>query len=190
MNRKMIFTTVKSDDEIHQILDLQKSNLPINLTDEQKIIQGFVTVNHSFETLKKMNNSEASIIAKEDEKVIGYLLAMTNESKNDIPVLFPMFNAFNEVIYHNQKISTYHYIVVGQVCIADGYRGMGILDDCYAFYKKHFMNKYDFAITEINKINKRSIKAHARIGFELVHNYKDSNGDEWDIVIWDWNKKS
>jgi ribosomal protein S18 acetylase RimI-like enzyme len=183
------FTAVKSDDEIFQIIELQKNNLLQNLTAEQIVSQGFVTVIHSFETLKKMNNTEASIIAKDNEKVIGYLLAMTNETKNDIPVLIPMFNAFDEVVYQNKKISGYHYIVVGQVCIADGYRGRGILDNCYNAYKNHFINKYDFAITEIHKTNKRSIKAHIRIGFELVHSYKDLNGDEWDIVIWDWRKK-
>ena len=184
------FTTAKSDDEIFQIIELQKNNLPQNLTAEQIASQGFVTVVHSFETLKKMNNTEASIIAKDGESVIGYLLAMTNESRNEFPVLIPMFNAFDEVVYYNKRISAYHYLVVGQVCIAYGYRGMGILDDCYAAYKNHFINKYDFAITEIHKNNNRSIKAHLRIGFELVHSYKDTNGDEWDIVIWDWGKNS
>lgn len=53
---------------------------------------------------------------------------------------------------------------------------------------KTILHKYDFAITEIHKSNIRSIKAHARIGFELIHSYKDPNGDEWDIVIWDWKK--
>ena len=184
------FTTTKSDDEIFQVIELQKNNLPQNLTAEQIASQGFVTVVHSFETLKKMNDTEASIIAKDGDNVIGYLLAMTNESRNEFPVLIPMFNVFDEVVYYNKRISAYHYLVVGQVCIADGYRGRGILDDCYIAYKNHFINKYDFAITEIHKNNQRSFKAHLRVGFELVHSYKDANSDEWDIVIWDWRRNS
>jgi len=184
----IVYTTAKTDNDVRQIIELQKSNLPQNLTKEQKNSQGFVTVVHSYETLKKMNDAEASIIAKDDEKVIGYLLAMTNEAKSDFPVLIPMFKAFDEVVYNGKKISSFNYIVVGQVCIADGYRGKGILDDCYNAYKNHFRNKYDFAITEIHKTNLRSIKAHARIGFELAHRYKDPNGDEWEIVILDWRK--
>jgi hypothetical protein len=31
--------------------------------------------------------------------------------------------------------------VVGQVCIAAGYRGKGILDDCYSAYNNHFKKK-------------------------------------------------
>lgn len=40
------YTTAKTNEEILQILELQKSNLPQNLTDEQKATQGFVTVLH------------------------------------------------------------------------------------------------------------------------------------------------
>jgi ribosomal protein S18 acetylase RimI-like enzyme len=183
------FTTIKFDEEIYEVIALQKINLPQSLSQEQMDSQGFVTVVHSFTTLKKMNDTEASIIAKDDDKVIGYLLAMTNASRNDIPILIPMFGAFDDVVYHGKKIAAFHYIVVGQVCVAEGYRGIGILDNCYDTYKEHFKNKYDFAITEINKNNKRSIRAHARIGFELVHSYKDATGNEWDIVIWDWMKE-
>ncbi len=184
----IVYTSAKSERDIHQIIELQKSNLAQNLMASQIASQGFVTVVHSFEILKKMNDIEAGIIAKNGDKVVGYLLAMTNELRTDIPVLVPMFEAFDKVDYGGKKISSFHYIVVGQVCIADGYRGRGILDDCYSAYKNHFINKYDFAITEIHKNNMRSIKAHARIGFELIHSYKDPNGDEWDIVVWDWRK--
>jgi len=182
----IVYTTAKTNEEILQILELQKCNLPQNLTEEQIATQGFVTVVHSFDTLKKMNSIEQSIIAKDDDRVIGYLLAMTGESKNDIPVLIPMFNAFDNAIYNNKKISEYKYIVVGQVCIAEGWRGQGILDNCYREYRKHFMDKYDFAITEILDKNKRSINAHRRIGFETVHSYPATGDNEWKVVLWDW----
>lgn len=182
----IVYTTVNSQEEILQVLNLQKINLSQNLTAEQISSQGFVTVIHSYGTLKKMNDIEQSIIAKNDDRVIGYLLAMTRQSKNDIPVLIPMFTAFDNVIYDNKKISAYKYIVVGQVCIAKEWRGQGILDDCYLAYKKHFSLKYDFAITEIQSKNKRSVNAHIRIGFKIIHSYKDLDGDEWDIVLWDW----
>ena len=184
------YTTAKTDEEILQILELQKSNLPQNLTEEQIATQGFVTVIHSFDTLKKMNMIEQSIIAKDNDRVIGYLLAMTKTSVNDIPALVPMFNEFDKVVYNNKKISGYKYIVVGQVCIAEGWRGQGILDNCYTEYKKHFRDKYDFAITEILDKNKRSINGHRRIGFETVHSYPATGGGEWKIVLWDWKREN
>jgi len=182
----ILYTTVATDRDIQQIMALQQSNLPQNLSAEQRTSQGFVTVVHDFATLQKMNDTEPSIIAKDRNQVIGYLLAMTTLSRNDIPVLIPMFQAFDEVIFDGRKISSYKYLVVGQVCIAEGYRGRGILDDCYTFYRKHFENSYDFAITEIHTTNRRSINAHTRIGFTLIHTYTDPKGDTWEIVIWDW----
>ncbi len=182
----VFYTTIKSREEIMQVLNLQKNNLPQNLTEEQINTQGFVTVIHSYDTLEKMNDIEASIIAKNDDQVIGYLLAMTRESKDDIPVLVPMFEIFDNVVYDNKKISVYKYIVVGQVCIDKEWRGQGILGDCYSSYKTHFLKKYDFAITEIQTKNKRSVNAHLRIGFKIIHSYKDNDGTEWEVVLWDW----
>ncbi|CAN5289420.1 hypothetical protein BH20BAC1_BH20BAC1_05610 [soil metagenome] len=186
----IVFKTVTSAEEIFQLLELQKNNLLKNLSEEEINTQGFVTVIHDYETLKKMNNIEPSIIAKKDDLVIGYLLAMTKKSKNDIPVLIPMFNVFENIHYNSRKISAYNYLVVGQVCIAQEWRGQGILDDCYAAYRKHFCKKYDFAITEIQTKNQRSVKAYLRVGFSIIHSYEDENHDGWEIVLWDWKSES
>ena len=184
----MIFTPSQTDQDLAQILDLQKKNLAQSLSQDEINREGFVTVNHSFAGLKKMNSYEQSVIAKENDMVVAYLLAMTQQSKYDIPILVPMFEVFNQIIYRGRKISTYNYLVVGQVCVAKEFRGKGILDECYSEYKKRFEKKYDFAITEIAQHNLRSMKAHERIGFNTVHQYRESNGTDWNIVVWDWKK--
>ena len=172
--------------DLVQILELQKKNLAPSLSQEEIDQQGFVTVHHSFEGLKKMNGYEQSVIAKENDMVVAYLLAMTPQSKYDIPILGPMFEVFNQVIYKGKKISEFHYLVVGQVCVAKEFRGKGILDECYGEYKKRFDKKYEFAITEIAQNNVRSMKAHERIGFKTIHQYRESNATHWNIVLWDW----
>ena len=148
--------------------------------------QGFVTVSHSLNDLKTLNNYEQHLIIKEGEKIVGYLLAMTKNSKHDIPVLIPMFEIFDSIHYQNKLISSYNYLVVGQVCIDKDYRCRGLLDDGYAAYKNYFEEKYDFAITEIATANTRSINAHKRIGFCEIYTYTDTKNIEWSIVIWDW----
>jgi|RhiMetdeSRZDD1v2_1073273.scaffolds.fasta_scaffold13347_4 predicted GNAT superfamily acetyltransferase len=180
------YTTSKTDNDLKQILELQKRNLAMNLTREQIASQGFVTVSHSFTDLKKMNHIEEHVIAKHDDRVIAYLLAMTLCSKSDIPVLVPMFDMFEEIEFRNKKVSAYRYIVVGQVCVAEGFRGKGILDTCYATYRDFFETKYDFAITEIASRNQRSLNAHKRIGFETIHEYEAPDGEMWSIVLWNW----
>ncbi len=180
------YNTSKTDNELSEILDLQKKNLPYSLTESEIQSQGFVTVCHSFEDLKKLNDYERHVIIKDQNKVVGYLLAMTQHSKLDIPVLVPMFEMFEKILYKGQLISAYNFIVVGQVCIDKNYRGLGLLDNCYAAYKNNFKATYDFAITEIVTSNTRSINAHKRVGFVEVHRFTDINEIEWSIVIWDW----
>jgi predicted GNAT superfamily acetyltransferase len=180
------FSKSTSDQELLEIIELQKNNLPLNLSKEEIDNQGFVTVVHSLQTLKKMNAIEQHVIIKSDDKVVGYLLAMTKKSQHDIDILKPMFETFKKVTYKNKIVDAYNYLVVGQVCIAKKFRGKGLLDTCYAAYKKFYEKKYDFAITEIATNNKRSINAHNRIGFKEIYRYTDTNNAVWSIVIWDW----
>ena len=180
------YSPSKTDIELAEILQLQKINLPQNLTEDEIMSQGFVTVSHSLDDLRKLNTYEQHLVMKDENKVVGYLLAMTQHCKHDIPVLIPMFEMFDKIIYKDKLISEYNYIVVGQVCIAKDYRGQGLLNECYAAYKNNFKEKYDFAITEIATNNTRSINAHKKAGFFEIHRFSDTNHIEWSIVIWDW----
>ena len=182
----LIYTTAHSDQDLAGILELQKKNLPTYLPREEIDSQGFVTVNHSPGELQQLHAIEPSLIVKDGDKIVGYALAMTEASKTIIPVLVPMFDIFNNIMYKGKAISSYRYIVVGQVCIDKAYRGQGVFDDCYKAYKATFGSKYDFAITEISTKNKRSLNAHQRAGFRSIHTYAVPGGDEWDIVLWAW----
>jgi hypothetical protein len=183
----LIYTTADTKDDLEGILALQKANLPQALTKDEIQSQGFVTVSHTFDQLEALNNIEKHIIAKDGDKVVAYLLAMTKQSGGDIPVLIPMFEIFSEILYKGRKISQYEYIVIGQACVGKGYRGQGVFDQIYASYRDYFLNKYDFAITEIDGTNQRSIHAHERVGFKIVHTYLDA-GKTWLVVLWDWKK--
>lgn len=183
------FTTATTDTDLQQILALQQQNLSKNLTCEQTLEQGFLTVEHDFATLQKMNALENAIIAKDGEQVVGYLLAMTRDLRNDIPILISMFDVMDELKYQNQKLQQYHYIVVGQACIAETHRGSGVFDQCYQAYKHYLSEKYDFTVTEISKRNPRSLRAHRRVGFQIIHDFVAPDGEAWDMVLWDWKEK-
>ncbi len=178
------YTTTNTASDLRSILTLQKKNLPQALSREEIIEQGFVTVDHSYQQLDSLNSHEKHVICKDGDDVVAYLLAMTIASRNDIPVLIPMFEKFNELQLDGRPLYSYKYIVVGQVCVDKVYRGKGILDHCYAFYKKTFQGKYDIAITEIANRNTRSLRAHFRIGFKELNRFFGPDGEEWVIVYW------
>ena len=181
------YTRSTTDTALAAILALQKINLKENITGNEMESQGFLTVSHTLADLQALNNYEKHLIIKDDEKVVGYLLAMTKYSKHDIPILIPMFEIFDKISFIGKLISAYNYIVIGQVCIDKNYRGQGILNHAYHAYKKYFSEKYDFAITEISTSNTRSLHAHKKVGFKEIYTYTDSNQMEWSVVIWNWD---
>ena len=187
MDNGITYTTAKTTADLEGILKLQKVNLARGLTLEEIQSQGFVTVDHTFAQLKKLNDAEKHVVAKDHDRVVAYLLAMTKECRYDIPILFPMFQVFDSILYKNKKVSECNYLVVGQVCVDKQYRGHGVLDKSYSVFRDHYKPLYDFAITEIAATNTRSRNAHLRIGFSEAHSYTSPDGVEWVVVIWDWS---
>ncbi|GAB4110882.1 MAG: hypothetical protein OHK0057_34850 [Thermoflexibacter sp.] len=182
------YTQVSQDDEIRQILALQQINLPKNISREEALEQGFVTVEHDFALLKKMNDLAPSTIAKDGEKVVGYCLSMLVELKNDVPVLVPMFEIIEKIDYQGKKLNDLPYIAMGQVCVDKNYRGSGVFDGMYQAMKSYFEHQFDRVITEVALRNTRSLKAHQRVGFRNVYEYTAPDGENWAIVVWDWKK--
>jgi len=178
---KITFTTAQSDQDLHQILHLQKENQPRNLTPEEIKAQGFVTVEHDFPLLKKMNAPHPHIIAKADNQVVAYALVMLSELRNDIPVLVSMFEKIDGLTIDGQPMSDFSYVVMGQVYVAKSCRGKGVFGGLYQKMALEMKANFDYIITEIATRISRSIRAHEREGFETLLEFNDGL-EEWAIV--------
>ncbi len=170
------YTKASSIEELHQILELQKSNLPVKLSDKEKRNEGFVTVHHTIDLLQKMNDACAHTIAKNNNKVIGYALSMAKEFGDKIEVLKPMFKELENLNLED------NYLVMGQICVAKEYRKKGVFRSLYNFMKTEVCkDKFNQIITEIDETNTRSINAHKSVGFKKLHSYM-SNNQKWVVV--------
>ncbi|MFV7233928.1 GNAT family N-acetyltransferase [Flavobacterium sp. ZB4R12] len=167
-------------DELEQIRTLQLQNSPQNITSEEKLQEGFVTVQHTVALLEQMNAACAHIIAKDNNTVVGFALVMLSDFRNEIKVLIPMFERIDELVPKDKT-----YVVMGQICVDKNYRKQGIFRGLYHFYKEELQHKFDYLITEVAAINLRSMQAHEAIGFKTIDNYEE-NGIVWNIMLWDW----
>jgi hypothetical protein len=167
-------------DELEQIRTLQLQNSSQNISSEEKLQEGFVTVQHSVALLKQMNSACAHIIAKDNDIVVGFALVMLSSFSNEIEVLIPMFERIDELV---PKDNT--YVVMGQICVDKNYRKQGIFRGLYHFYKEELHHEFDFLITEIAVINLRSMQAHEAVGFKIIDTYQE-DGIVWNIMLWDW----
>ena len=63
-----IYKSTSTNEELNQILDLQKLNLNTLASQEERQSEGFITVHHDFKILKAMNDRCAHTIAKSSYK--------------------------------------------------------------------------------------------------------------------------
>lgn len=180
---------ITSESQIHQLLVLQQKNLKKNISKEEMENQGFVTVEHDFEKLSAMNDALPQIIALQNENLAGYALSMPISFKNIIPELVPMFELLDSLNYKNKSLKSYKYYVMGQICVDKSMRGMGVFQKLYQEHAKEFSEKFDFIVTEVSINNKRSMRAHEKVGFKSIHEYYDpENDDDWAVVLWEFGK--
>jgi ribosomal protein S18 acetylase RimI-like enzyme len=179
---------VSTEEELEQILLLQSQFLSHRVSENEKHTKGFLTVKHSLDALRTMNTACQQVIAKHQGTVIGYALVMPKECRDLIPVLFPMFTKFDQVSYKGQALSQQNYYVMGQICVAEEYRRQGISGKLYQTHRECYSNRFDICITEVSSSNKPSLKAHEKIGFETIYQYRDAT-DHWNIVLWDWKNQ-
>ncbi|UJH66118.1 GNAT family N-acetyltransferase [Allomuricauda sp. SCSIO 65647] len=173
------FKQASLDSELLQILDLQQQNLSENLTQEEKSKEGFLTVEHTFGLLRKMNDVSPHTIAVDGDRVVGYALSMHPKFGNEINVLKPMFNEISKSNFCESD-----YIVMGQICIAKEYRGKGIFRELYQKMKQFLSPTFNKIITEVDAKNVRSLNAHYTIGFTLLKRYI-SKEKEWHLIVWE-----
>lgn len=167
---------VQNKKELEQILSLQKENLPGALSKKEIAKEGFVTIAHSFDLLDAMNKVCPHIIAKEEEKVIGYALCMHPKFGNEIDILKPMFKEISAVLSRDEK-----YMVMGQICIDKTYRKMGLFQKLYKNMQDAIKPDFNCIITEVDALNKRSLNAHLAIGFVELKTYA-SDGRKWHLI--------
>ena len=173
------FTRAASEQELHQILALQKQNMASGLSQEEVLQEGFITVGHTFDILKKMNDACPHIIAKDEDRVVGYALVMLRTFRDEIPVLWSMFDTADTLLPNSS------YVAMGQICIAKSHRRQGLFKGMYKYYRQQLQNDFDCLFTKVATANQRSLQAHMAVGFEVLKT-EITDGVSWELVNWDW----
>jgi len=173
---------VSSDDEILQIKELQTQNLRKYISDEEAASEGFLTASYTIEYLKVMNASFPSVIAKDGDTVVGYAMITTHAVREGHDLIKDLFNNIDRCTYSGTLLKNAKYVVVGQLCVGKNYRGQNLVKRMYDFFADAVKVQYDFMVTDVDCDNQRSLKAHAKAGFEVIDSLV-YGGKKWDIVI-------
>ena len=185
----LTYATASTDKELHQILILQRGNHASSISQSQARTEGFVTVMHPFSLLKKMNKAAPQIIAKDAERVVGYALVMLKSFAKMIPMLQPMFDKLAGIDFDKRYITDHSYYVMGQICVEKSFRGKGVFDALYLKHEEIYGRRFELCVTSVSTSNVRSMRAHERVGFRIVHTFRDAM-DEWNILVLRFSKGS
>lgn len=184
---EIVFEVASTEQHFEQILQLQRQNLFTAISDEQQSQQGFVFAEHTIPLLKMMAAHLPQVIAVSNGKVIAYNLAMSITLKNLIPSLVPMFTEFERSKYNGRPLTAYRFMVGGQVCVDKDFRGHGLSTRLYHETRNRLSSDYQLCVTEVATRNIVSLRAHQKMGFEVVSTYHDGK-ELWKVVVWDLEK--
>ncbi len=195
----IVYKITQTDQELKEIIELQTANRPEHLSPQELQSEGFVTVRHDIETLRKMQEVYPHVIAKNADQVIGYALCMMKSSESLIPAFSGVFDIIESIHYQGMPLTNnplsqdarqdaFHYFVMGQVCIHKDFRGKGVFAGLYQQMRDTMASHFEGIVTAISPRNPRSLRAHAKVGFHAIHQFT-SSGEDWKLVMWDWSKK-
>lgn len=178
---------VSDSAELIGIRQLQLDNLKKFVSKDEAEKEGFVTAEYSINFLETMHNDGASVVAKDGDKVVGYALVTLKSIREKHELLGDLFDSIDAIVYNGILLKESEYVVVGQLCVAKNYRGKGLVQQMYQYFKSTQSHQFSYCITDVAQDNPRSLKAHLSSGFEIVET-KTYGGISWDIVLWDWQK--
>jgi ribosomal protein S18 acetylase RimI-like enzyme len=170
------YTRASTIKELEEILELQKQNLPNQLTKQEIEKEGFLTISHTLDLLTRMNAMYPHIIAKSKNKVVGYALCMHPSFSKEIPVIQSMFKEIRQFLSKDES-----FMVMGQICVDKEYRGQGIFRGLYAAMKNAVSGNFNYIITEVDSTNIRSLNAHYAVGFTLLKTYS-ADDKIWKLI--------
>ncbi len=185
LNFSSISYQLASRSDLIDIRLLQEQNLKKNLSPEE-LREGFVTAEYTVDELAQMHELTPAVIAKHQEQLVGYALAVSPKFRGNHPLIDNLFTHIDKISYRNKPLKGSNYIMVGQLCVRKNFRKSCVSLGLYQAYKKWYSDSFDYLITDIVFENQPSLKAHQKAGFEIVSELNYS-GSHWAVVLWNWN---
>lgn len=182
--REIITFEIAKISDIQGVLALQDLYLVTNLSEEEKAF-GFVTTPFTVQQLTEVIQKEELFLAKDNNKIIGYIFAGSWEFFNQWPIFNYMNSLFPKLTFLDFKITTTNSFQYGPICIHKDYRGKGLITSLFELMRINLSQKYPLSLTFINKINIPSTKAHTeKLKWTIIGDFQFNTNDYY-ILAYD-----
>lgn len=167
------------DSDISQIMNIQSKNQRENLTPSQQK-NGYLSIAFSEDEFKDFNNNLCVVVAKEQDKVIGYCCISSATFNAQFPILDQIVAGISSYsIPATQDMPTEgKTCIYGPVCIALSHRGKGVLQKLSSFGLEIAKERgYAYCFSFIAADNVRSLSAHMKLSFHKVGTVNHNNNE-------------
>ncbi|KAJ3061587.1 hypothetical protein HDU98_002475 [Podochytrium sp. JEL0797] len=182
-------TTASTDAHLAQIHALMRRNMK---SPDRDISQGFLSVEYTPAYLKTMLETTPPVVALSatDSTVIGYALAVAKEVCLENPFLREAVEKVDaKATFEGVPLRDWKYIVMGQICVDEAYRGCGVVPAMYATFREVYKARgFELVETEVARLNLRSAQAHKKAGWVLVEEM-EIEGVIWDVIVLDLRRE-
>jgi hypothetical protein len=160
---KISSITYRRADASHSagFLALQEKNLLANVPEAQRS-GGFVTTPFTPTQLQQLLAHEDVFVALHDGQVVGYVVAASWSFLSQYLIFAYMVTLLPSVTQFGETLDVRNSYQYGPVCIDVAWRGTGAFERLFAYARQQMQPKYAYALTFVNKRNKRSREAHER----------------------------
>lgn len=176
---------VHSVQELSLISALNAENLKSGISEEEQATQGFVSWRYELPLLEALHRYAPSVVCTDGDQLAGYALTAPPESAAVHSELEALIKKIHDLPYEGCLLKQYRFYILGQLCVAKSYRGMGVVEQMYAYHREQFASTYELMVLTIATKNTRSLRVHERIGFRNIHFFDDHFGG-WNVYVWDW----
>jgi len=122
---------------------------------------GLLSANLSRETLVTMLQAQPCVVARQADKVVGFLLTGTRAMSNVVPVVRAMLTTYT---------GTPDAYVYGPVCVARELRGQGTARAMFAHLRQLLPQRE--GILFVRNDNAASLQAHRKMGMRVVGDFE------------------
>ncbi len=176
----MIYRNAKVED-IEKVSSLQRRYHINTISDEDKP-DGFVTTLFTYDQFKEIIEKENGLaIACDGDDIVGYAMAASWDYWSKWPLFVHMIKDLDSTNYLGKDLTVENSYQYGPIAIHTDYRGTLVLPNLFEFSRTQMKDKYPIMITFINQINTRSMRAHEKLGLDIIKEFEFNNNKYYEL---------
>lgn len=175
--------------DIPSIEKLQKRYHIDTISDEDRA-DGYVTTLFTPEQFRSLIENESGLsVAVDDEEIVGYAMAASWKYWSAWPLFQTMIADLPHLFFLGETLSTDNSFQYGPICVDRAYRSSSVFPNLFEFSRRTMQRRYPILVTFINQANPRSLRAHEKLGLEILAPFA-FNQNQYFTLAYDMQKKT